>query len=74
MVAQKNLNIHFSDKAMNQQLEARKAELKIERGGQRIEQPENAKTDREEEEKLAEATTPAPDQEEKPIAPQDARS
>ncbi|CRL46908.1 hypothetical protein SGGMMB4_05878 (plasmid) [Sodalis glossinidius str. 'morsitans'] len=59
---------------MNQQLEARKAELEIERGGQRIEKSENANTDRAEDEKLAEATTTAHGQEEKPVVASDAHS
>lgn len=74
VVAQKNLDIHFTDKAMNQQLEARKAELEIERGGKRIEEPENVTTDRAEGEKLAEATTTAHGQEEKPAVASDAHS
>ncbi|CRL46893.1 hypothetical protein SGGMMB4_05862 (plasmid) [Sodalis glossinidius str. 'morsitans'] len=74
VVAQKNLDIYFTNKAMNQQLEARKAELEIERGGQRIEKSENANTDRAEDEKLAEATTTAHGQEEKPVVASDAHS
>lgn len=42
VVAKNNLDIHFTDKTMNQQLEDRKAELDIEKTGQRIEQPNNA--------------------------------
>ncbi|PAV05809.1 hypothetical protein CBG25_06070 [Arsenophonus sp. ENCA] len=42
VVAKNNLDIHFTDKEMNQQLEARKAELAIEKTGQRIEKPNNA--------------------------------
>lgn len=39
VVARNNLDIHFTDKAMNKQLEACKAELEIEKDGQRIEPP-----------------------------------
>lgn len=42
VVAKNNLDIHFTDKGMNQQLAARKAELAIEKTGQRIEKPNNA--------------------------------
>ncbi|HGJ5892667.1 MAG TPA: LPD7 domain-containing protein [Arsenophonus apicola] len=41
VVAKNNLDIHFTDKGMNQQLAARKAELAIEKTGQRIERPNN---------------------------------
>ena len=41
VVAKNNLDIHFTDKGMNQQLEARKEELDIEKTDQRIEQPNN---------------------------------
>lgn len=41
VVAKNNLDIHFTDKGMNQQLAARKAELAIEKTGQRIEKPNN---------------------------------
>ncbi|QBY46426.1 LPD7 domain-containing protein [Arsenophonus nasoniae] len=41
VVAKNNLDIHFTDKGMNQQLEARKAELAIEKTGSRIEKPYN---------------------------------
>ncbi|WP_233983698.1 LPD7 domain-containing protein [Pectobacterium versatile] len=41
VVAKNNLDIHFTDKSMNRQLEERKAELALELDGQTIEQPEN---------------------------------
>ncbi|HAS8353837.1 TPA: molybdopterin-guanine dinucleotide biosynthesis protein MobB, partial [Vibrio vulnificus] len=44
VAARNNLDVHFTDKAMNKLFEERKAELAIEKGGQRIEQPDTGKT------------------------------
>lgn len=49
VAAKNNMDIHFTDKTMNSQLEERKAELAIERDGQRIEKPDTAKATRDEE-------------------------
>lgn len=43
VAAKNNLDVHFTDKAMNKLFEERKAELAIEKGGQRIEQPDTGK-------------------------------
>ncbi len=50
VVVKNNLDIHFTDKAMNKALEARREELAIEKEGQRIEQPETADAGQEKEE------------------------
>lgn len=43
VAAKNNLDMHFTDKAMNKLFEERKAEIAIEKGGQRIEQPDTGK-------------------------------
>lgn len=43
VAAKNNLDVHFTDKAMNKLFEERKAEIAIEKGGQRIEQPDTGK-------------------------------
>lgn len=78
VVARNNLDIHFTDKAMNKALEARREELAIEKEGQRIEQPETADTghekqdNREREPASPDAPDAAPQEQKEPVQKQPA--
>lgn len=78
VVAKNNLDIHFTDKAMNKALEARREELAIEKEGQRIEQPETAdagreKQDNQEREPASpDASDAAPQEQKEPVQKQPA--
>lgn len=78
VVAKNNLDIHFTDKAMNKALEARREELAIGKEGQRIEQPETAdagreKQDNQEREPASpDASDAAPREQKEPVQKQSA--
>lgn len=78
VVAKNNLDIHFTDKAMNKALEARREELAIDKEGQRIEQPEAAdaghekQDNREREQVSPDAPDAAPQEQKEPAQKQPA--
>lgn len=61
VAAKNNIDVHFTDKAMNKQLAERKEELAIEKDGQRIEQPVSATAETAQKDRAAESESPARD-------------